>query len=92
MLELAAPLSSGADTIQLVPGTFDHSANEPFSGSVLSQGGFSDIPMGLVVGSITTIPEAQMTAAMAVGLALLVCLHMRVRRRLREATERRVNR
>ena len=77
MLELAAPLGSGADTIKLVAGTFD---GHGFPGSVLTHGGVT-AELELVAGSITTIPEPQTTTAIALGLPLLICLHMMVRRR-----------
>ena len=87
VLELAAPLDSSAETIGLVPGSFD--VQTQGRGSLLRYFGDA-VSIGLVAGSITTIPEPQTITAMALGVALLICLHMIVRRRLRGARERRV--
>lgn len=77
-LLLTQPLNSGARTIGIVPGNFD--VANGFGGSLLSIGGQAPNE-GVVTGAISQVPEPQVDAALAVGLAGLAAFGLRSRRR-----------
>ncbi len=77
ILALAVPLGVGVDTIELVPGMPEPPPWCCLPGKESRVIRINGIGFGRVAGSIIAIPELQTIAPMALGLALLVCLHMR---------------